>query len=75
MKRYEQKAVVTAPAIAGAVGMLQLLEARKHSLEIMIRDRLRQAREGLSDGNVSHLNATLRKVRKDIAASKAKQRS
>jgi hypothetical protein len=51
------------------VGMLKLLQDRKAALEAMVAERFRQASEKHSAADVKQLSATLRAVKRSLAAA------
>lgn len=52
------------------MGMVKLLESRKVTLQAMIAERHRAARENGTTADVKQLSATLRAVKKQIATAK-----
>ena len=69
MRHYEHHRPATPPQPT-PVNRLVILQARKESLEGMIREAFRKLREAVSCDatDVSHLSAAVRKVKKEIAA-------
>lgn len=74
MKHY-QPAVPHLRASVPVVGMLALLEERKATLEGMIRESFRVARETGKAANVSQLSATLRAVKRSLATAAGGQKA
>jgi hypothetical protein len=68
MKHYAPACIHVAAPAPPATKMRALLESRKATLEGMIRERHRAARENGTTANVTMLSATLRAVRAQLAA-------
>jgi hypothetical protein len=70
VKHYQPAAVHVAPPAPPATSMVALLESRKATLEGIIRERHRAAREGGRPANVKMLSATLRALKRQLATAK-----
>jgi len=68
--RHFAPAVKHLRAAVPVVGMAALLESRKATLQGMIAERFRQARENHTTADVKMLSATLRAVKRQIAIAR-----